>query len=487
MADLPTTFFGNGKAPILTSSVTTVSKTVADSSTTAVVFSWSNPKYSNDSTTTKYILEFDSTGRGFTHSVKIVLNGLLSKSFTGKDFNTLLYQLGCKPGSSYPLDVRVTSSYANNNESYYSNVVNIGSTFSGYVAPVLTSSVATSIPIAATTYSNEAVKFSWSNAIYSVNNSSSVGVSYILQIDKSGGNFSSPYLQNVPTDSSLMYISLSQKFINTYLIKNGYPLGTASNLQFRIISTIGGVSTSIIASNIINLSATPVNKPAVDPPASGTLFIVGSATQGSWSNPVPTPSQQFYKKDSVTYEGVFNLIGGNQYLFLLNNGDWSQKYAVADASVSGIAAGTGGSFQFYTSGGNNIPAPATSGWYKILVDFQQGIYTVTPYTSTFPANLFLVGSATPGGWSNPVPVPSQQFTQNDASIFQITVALSGGNQYLMLPVNGDWSHKYAVADGTVPASGGSFGYDASTNFSGPANSGTYTITANFFDMTYTVK
>jgi len=57
----------------------------------------------------------------------------------------------------------------------------------------------------------------------------------------------------------------------------------------------------------------------------------------------------------------------------------------------------------------------------------------------------------------------------------------------MLPVAGSWANKYAVADGTVPSSGGSFGYNLSTNFNSPATSGTYTITANFYDFTFTVK
>ena len=480
-------YYANGTATVLTSSVTKVAAAPKDSANSVLVLNWTSPAYATDAKQVKFVIEFDSTGRKFAHSVKVILSGVLTKSFTGLEFNSILYQLGANPGASYPLDVRVTSSYANNNEGYYSNVVNLGSTFSGYVAPVLTSSVATTIPIAATTYSSEAVKFSWTNALYTVNNTSAVGISYILQMDRAGGNFSSPVLQNIPTDSTLMYISLTQKFVNTYLMKAGYPLGSASNLQFRIIATIGGVASSLVSSNVITLSVTPVNKPAVDPPASGTLFIVGSATAGQWQNPVPLPTQQFYKKDSVTYEGVFNLIGGNQYLLLPVNGDWSQKYAVADATVSGIAAGTGGAFQYYNSGGSNIPAPATSGWYRILVDFQQGLYTVTPYTDIFPTNLFIVGDATPDSWNNSNPPVNPVFTQIDAANFQVTLPMTGGKSFLILPVAGSWTNKYAVASSSVPAAGGSFGYNLSTNFNGPANSGTYTVTANFYDFTFTVK
>ncbi len=73
-------------------------------------------------------------------------------------------------------------------------------------------------------------------------------------------------------------------------------------------------------------------------------------------------------------------------------------------------------------------------------------------------------------------------------MFEITLPLTGGKQYLFLPVNGDWSHKYAVADNTILglSEGGDFGYDLSQNFPAPATDGTYKITANFVTGKFTV-
>lgn len=120
---------------------------------------------------------------------------------------------------------------------------------------------------------------------------------------------------------------------------------------------------------------------------------------------------------------------------------------------------------------------------------------VTPYTIPpkvkLPVNgeLFLVGNATPGGdatgWNNPVPVPSQQFTQLSPTLYEITIDLIGGKQYLAIPVNGDWSHKYAVKN-NPDASGGDFGYDWSDNFPGPAASGKYKISLDFQRGKFTV-
>ena len=111
---------------------------------------------------------------------------------------------------------------------------------------------------------------------------------------------------------------------------------------------------------------------AVAPPTSGTLFIVGDATQGGWNNPVPVPSQQFTQIDSLTYLGTFALNGGGQFLLLPVNGQWD-KYAVANASADGLKSG--GTFGFNLS--DNFPGPDSTGNYQIKVDFLRGKFTVT--------------------------------------------------------------------------------------------------------------
>jgi starch-binding outer membrane protein SusE/F len=117
-------------------------------------------------------------------------------------------------------------------------------------------------------------------------------------------------------------------------------------------------------------------------------------------------------------------------------------------------------------------------------------YAIPPKVQ-LPVNgeLFLIGNATPGGdasgWNNPVPVPSQQFTQVTPTLYEITIDLIGGKQYLAIPVNGSWDHKYAVKNGPA-ASGGDFGYDWSDNFPGPGTSGKYKISLDFQRGKFTV-
>jgi hypothetical protein len=354
-ADLP--LYKAGTAPVLTTSTTTIAAQPADSNNVVLTLSWSDPKYSTDSNTYKYTIEIDSATKNFANASTKIVTGVKSATYTAKELNSILLARGYEYKKPVDMEVRLISSYSNNNERLISNTAGVKIT---------------------------------------------------------------PYL--IP--------------------------------------------------------------PKVTPPASGHLFLVGDATQGGWNNPVPVPSQEFVKLDSVTYGGVFNLIGGNQYLVLPVNGDWSHKYSVADNSIAGLNAG--GDFGFDLS--SNFPAPATSGIYTIIFNFQSGKFTVTPFNGNLPANLFIVGDATSGGWNNPVPVPSQQLTRLNSSVWQITMPLNGGKQYLLLPVNGDWSHKYAVADNSITDlwKGGSFGYDLSSNFPGPATSGTYDITVNFVTGKFTV-
>ena len=323
---------------------------------------------------------------------------------------------------------------------------------------------------------------SWTSPKYATDSSK---YKYTIEIDSAGKNFSKPYTR---VETGKLSSSFTAKELNNFLVGRGYAFNAPVDMEIRMTSSYAN-NNERLTSNIIKVKMTPYKvPPKVALPTSGRLFLVGSATAGGdatgWNNPVPTPAQEFARLDETTFGGVFQITGGKEYLLLPVNGDWGHKYAVADNSVPGLSQG--GSFGFDFS--QNFPGPATSGLYKIIVDFQSGKFTVTPYAGVLPSSLYIVGDATPGGWNNPVPVPSQQLTRINSAVYEITLPLTGGKEYLLLPVNGDWSHKFAVANKGLAglSSGGSFGYDLSDNFPGPAASGTYKITVNFVTNTFKV-
>lgn len=344
-------------------------------------------------------------------------------------------------------------------------------------APVLTAS-STAVAPAPADSNNTALTLSWSHPGYATD---TANIKYIVQVDSAGGNFSNPVSKQVLGDSS---ISFTAKELNNIALGYGGTFGVAKNLQVRLLSSYAN-NNEQYSSNTLTISMTPYKvPPKIALPASGKLYIVGDATQGGWDNPVPTPSQELIMVDETTYGGVFYLNGGKEYLILPVNGSWDTKYSVADKSVADL--NTGGDFGLNLN--DNFPGPATTGWYKITLDFQAGKFSVMPYAGTFPDKLFIVGDATAGGWNNPVPVPSQELTRINSSQFEITLPLTGNKQYLLLPVNGSWDHKYSVADNSIDglAAGGAFGYDLPQNFPGPAEDGTYKIRVDFYSNTFSV-
>jgi hypothetical protein len=366
-------YFSNGKTPVLSLSTTTIVPTPGDSSNNVLMLSWTNPRYATDSATELYTIQIDSSGRNFSKAVNIPVSGALGDTFTAKQINTIALGFGFSYNVAYHMDVRLISSYANNNEQITSNMITIS--YTPYVIP-----------------------------------------------------------------------------------------------------------------------------PKIPPPA--YLYMIGDAVitapGNSWNMPIDTPYQKFTRIDSVTFGGIFNITGGNSYLLLPVASTYNNKYAVVDNTVAGASAS--GSFQAYTSGGDNFPAPAASGWYTIVVNFQTATYTVTPYTgptvplaitptpSTLQTGLWIIGDATPQNpsWTNdPVSLASQQFAQPTNGDFQISIALTTTGSYLFLPAAGDWNNKY----GGASATGGPILFDNSvpgSNTPPPAASGNYLVDVNFVTGNYKV-
>jgi starch-binding outer membrane protein SusE/F len=463
-------FFSNGNAPVLKSSVTTIVPQPGDSASTVLTLSWSNPRYATDSSHQKFIVEMDSSGRNFSHEVTFEADGPLSYSFTGVQLNNMLANFGFSAGNSFSVDIRVTSSYANNNEQYKSNVITVAMT--PYLVPItLTPSSKAPLTLQISNATGNAISFNWNSSAYGNNT-----INYALQFDTLGGNFANPQVFKYGSSLTTTFI---ENDLNTAAINAGVIGGSTKNVEFRIVSYEGTTySTPLVYSTIDTINLTTYV------PVPPNLYIVGDATPGGWSNPVSLPSQQFSKLDAVSFGIIINLTAGKSYLFLPVNGDWSHKFGGA---TDGTAAGGGTMLADGAIPGSNTPAPATSGIYQIVVNFQTNKYIVTP--ASIPSNLYIVGDATPGGWGNPVPTPTQQFTKLDGASFGIIMNLTAGKGYLFLPVNGDWTHKYGGATDGTAAGGGALLADGAvpgSNTPPPATTGVYEIVVNFVTNTYTV-
>src|SRR5579863_5231339 len=166
------------------------------------------------------------------------------------------------------------------------------------------------------------VAFSWTNPHYATDSATEL---YTLQFDTADPNFT--YAVNVQVSGALID-SITAKQINSIALSLGFNYNVAGNLTVRLISSYANNNQQLI-SKTVTINYTPyVTPPKVAPPNSKALFLVGSASSGGWNNPVPVPAQAFTAVDSVVYQGTFFLNGGQQYLLLPVDGDWSNKYAV---------------------------------------------------------------------------------------------------------------------------------------------------------------
>ncbi len=252
--------------------------------------------------------------------------------------------------------------------------------FKGGTEPVLTASSTQDLILLRDNADNAAVLFSWTNPDYKITTGiSSQDVTYILQIDTAGKNFTSGNLQETSIAKDLKKV-LTVKELNSILIRLLLKDGQVYNVEFRIKAALVNGTAVPLYSNTIKIKVTPYFDVAVIPPGTppnypdGELFIIGDATVGGWPNPVPELTQKFTRVSITKYKIEVQLNGGKEFLLLPKNGSWDKKYGNACGSNSCNAA-TGGAFK---AQGDNFKGPAATGKYIIEVNFVTGTFTVVP-------------------------------------------------------------------------------------------------------------
>jgi starch-binding outer membrane protein SusE/F len=235
--------------------------------------------------------------------------------------------------------------------------------------PVLKASSTAAMVLTNANQNNTAITFEWTNPNYKFTTGvSSQDVTYILQVDTAGANFTNPNIQEVSIAKELG-ISYTVKELNTILTKLNLQENIAHNVEFRIKSTLVNNSVPLV-SNVVKIVITPYLDVAVPIPATGQLYITGDGTPSSWTNNPPA-AQKCTKVSNTEYSIVMNFSPGFFYKFLSTLNQWQPQYGGSNAS--------GGDLGYNLGGGNDpdaIPTPASAGTYKVTVNFKTGKYTV---------------------------------------------------------------------------------------------------------------
>jgi hypothetical protein len=254
--------------------------------------------------------------------------------------------------------------------------------YQGGTEPVLTAtsnSGSDVINLEAVDSTASALKLSWTNPNYMFNYGvSSLSVNYLVEIDTSGSDFSNPKRAQISV-SQLTDTVLSEGILNNYLTNSmGLDTSFAHQLEIRVtsyINTSGNGVGTVLYSNVLSFTAKPFYPPpAVEPPASGNLYIVGDATAGGWnnnSNPAPDGigNQNFTQVSPKDYQIRIALIADKEYKFIETPGSWDEQWSTATEQNSGDASTLNYNLKF---NGANCRAPSTSGTYLIDVNFQTG-------------------------------------------------------------------------------------------------------------------
>lgn len=307
-------------------------------------------------------------------------------------------------------------------------------------------------------------------------------VKFVSEIDLVNGDFSQPLTSTV---LGSLKDSVQSKTINSFLLSKGFGFAQWVNLKVRTVASYSNNNDRKI-SNVVTFSyRTYKVPPVVQLPSSGRLYIVGSATVGSWGNPVPIPSQEFDRLSETSFGGVFKLNGGGQYLGLPVNGSWDNKYSVAKNNLPGLAEG--GDFGYNLP--DNFPGPAADGWYRITFDFQAGKFKVENVSNTpVPDSLYGIGDGTLAGWDNSngnTQLKRQFLKRLNATTFQGTLTLEAGKSLKFISKVSQWQPQFGRGDAAGKLGYNYGGGNDPGTISVPA-SGAYTVLVDFYTMTYTL-
>jgi hypothetical protein len=438
-------YYKLGFSPELTSSVSTVAPAIADTNNAVINFSWTNPKYSNDSSTTKYILEIDSTGKNFANKNSKTVFGVLSTTLTGRELNGMLLNLGFRLGVTQTIDVRVISSYSNNNERYSSNVLKI--TVTPFPDPAMLITANAAVTCTLPNADQPSNTFSWSAAFKNY----SGAVTYTLQYDSAGKNFAS--LNEMAVGASLLSLALNQGQMNQTALNENVPGGNVGKIEYRIkaVTALGAIAYS----NVVSVTITtyvPILR----------VYLPGGY-QGSTGNgndwdPGTAPELIRDLRSSV-FNKMYYI-----YIFLPANAEfkitigrsWNVNY--------------GGSGGVLSGGGANLTVPA-AGFYRISVNISTLQYNITTGRMGF------VGGATGAGWDPPSVFPNYALGNSGTNLFVgLTNFTTGGwklidnNQW----DNGSQSVSETRSYGSNGASGSTMGVNG-PNFPDITTAGRYRV------------
>lgn len=314
--------------------------------------------------------------------------------------------------------------------------------------------------------------FSWTTGD---NKGTSSSISYKLELDQAGNNFSNPIefdLGKNKFSQDINIATLNNILVNTF----GAKPGQAIEMQARVIASFGDSSVAPQVSTV-NFKLTPFS------PLTETLHILGSASPQGWdiSNAIALTRSASDPAEFI-YSG--ELLSG-EFKFSVNTDDcWCQDFYTKNPSdANKIVFNSGGS-------GDDLKWNiADAGMYTVKVNVVTLSITIEKQTAAPFDKLWIVGDATTSGWDVSNPLAFVQ-TENPF-IFELETNLTAGKFKILAGAKGDWCGKWyrpAVDNQSISATAMNLtsGCDNDLKWEvAAAQAGRYKITVNL--STNTIK
>lgn len=348
--------YGIGTAPVLSASSATIAPPASDSNNVALTLTWTYPNHATDTANIKYTIEIDSTGKNFANANTKIVMGDLSTSFLAKELNTILLDRGYAFNVPVDMDVRVISSYANNNERLPSNTIKISMT--PYKIPP-------KVPLPGSDklfIVGGATPGSWANPV-------PVPEQEFTKLDETTWGAILPLTGN----QSYLLLSVNGDWNTKYGGLGSNNSNNPAGDEFKpgggdlITPAASGNYKIIVDFQTGRFTVTPVAN-AISP----DLYITGDATAGGWVNDPPA-NQKFTRLSNAVFEITMSFEPGKYYKFLSSSGNWQPQFGGSSATGGTLGANYGGG-----TDPSAIPTPNSAGNYKIHVNFLTMTYAIIP-------------------------------------------------------------------------------------------------------------
>ena len=440
-------YYKEGTPVNLSIDKTAVSPTPADSASPIINFSWTTPDYSTDPANWKFVLEIDSANRNFTSAYRNIVFGVQQLSLIGKQLNAILLNYGFNLGEAYDVDARIVSSYANNNEQYFSNVVRISVT--PYNDPSVLTSDAASVSLSLADAAARALTFNWTASF----NGYGGDISYVLQYDSATRNFAD--LKEMELGTNLASRQMTQGEINNTAFEVGIPYGNTGTVQYRLKATTaqGAVSYSNAVSVLVQ-SYIPVLR----------FYLPGNYQAANGYGPndwAPETAPEFIRDlrpdvfNNMYY--LYTWLPAGAEFKITQGRSWEVNYG-----------GSGGNLEL--NSGTNLKV-TSAGYYRISIDRRTMQYDIREGRMGF------IGGATGAAWGAENVFPNYRMGMAATNLFVGLTNLTVDGWKLI--DNDIWNNGSNTLDETrsygTPAGSGSTLQVNGDNFASPPAAGRYRV------------